>query len=255
MTSVNPFVFPALIQLIFPHFLLSSHFFLCGCPNRAPISSTAVTLLNTHTNNSFGEARFNPLLLCSIYGLSISLLTRGQHEFGSVCCFCCFPFSFLFLAQHQNIRPVQQMVPVYILHLCKSNQNHASSRWLHSHMQRKSHFGLIFSRKFKAKVKRLPTRLLEVYTVRKIKKDFVEKQKSGMRNVIQSLRTGSVFAGADCLRLLFASERNKVIRSQSHRVTKSDFLIQCAYRVRHEFVDVALSHQHLAYCLLPRLAA
>lgn len=53
----------------------------------------------------------------------------------------------------------------------------------------------------------------------------------------------------------FASERNKVIRSQSHRVTKSDFLIQCAYRVRHEFVDVALSHQHLAYCLLPRLAA
>lgn len=90
---------------------------------------------------------------------------------------------------------------------------------------------------------------------KKKKKDFVEKQKSGMRNVIQSLRTGSVFAGTDCLRLFFASERNKVIRSQSHRVTKSDFLIQCAYRVRHEFVDVALSHQHLAYCLLPRLAA
>lgn len=95
MTSANPFVFSALIQLIFPHFLLSSHFFLCGCPNRAPISSTAVTLLNTHTNNSFGKARFNPLLLCSIYGLSISLLTRGQHEFGSVCCFLLFSFFFL----------------------------------------------------------------------------------------------------------------------------------------------------------------
>lgn len=26
----------------------------------------------------------------------------------------------------------------------------------------------------------------------------MEKQKSGMRNVIQSLRTGSVFAGTDC---------------------------------------------------------
>lgn len=176
MTSANPFVFSALIQLIFPHFLLSSHFFLCGCPNRAPISSTAVTLLNTHTNNSFGKARFNPLLLCSIYGLSISLLTRGQHEFGSVCCFCCFPF--FLKKQHQNIRPVQQMVPVYILHLCKSNQNHASSRWLHSHMQRKSHFGLIFSRNFKAKVKRLPTMLLEVYTVKKInKKGFCGKTK------------------------------------------------------------------------------
>lgn len=83
--------------------------------------------------------------------------------------FVVFVVFLFFLKQHQNIRPVQQMVPVYILHLCKSNQNHASSRWLHSHMQRKSHFGLIFSRNFKAKVKRLPTMLLEVYTVKKIK--------------------------------------------------------------------------------------
>lgn len=149
------------------------------------------------------------------------------------------------------------MVPVYILHLCKSNQNHASSRWLHSHMQRKSHFGLIFSRKFKAKVKRLPTMLLEVYTVKKKKKKRIlwknKNQEWEMLSkaweLVRYLLARTVYA------FFFASERNKVIRSQSHRVTKSDFLIQCAYRVRHEFVDVALSHQHLAYCLLPRLAA
>lgn len=36
----------------------------------------------------------------------------------------------------------------------------------------------------------------------------------------------------------------------------SQSLISCScVRVRHEFVDVALSQQHLAYCLLPRLAA
>lgn len=92
--------------------------------------------------------------------------------------FVVFVVFLFFLKQHQNIRPVQQMVPVYILHLCKSNQNHASSRWLHSHMQRKSHFGLIFSRNFKAKVKRLPTMLLEVYTVKKKnKKGFCGKTK------------------------------------------------------------------------------
>lgn len=138
------------LELIVADFTLLTLFCFSsrGCPNSAPISFMTVTLLITHAGNDFLETRdIIPYRSVSRKGLSVLLLTRGQHKFGLLCCFCCFA------SKHQTCATNGSS---YFQHLYPNPiRNHASGRWLRSHMQRKSHFDFIFRRQMKGKVKRL----------------------------------------------------------------------------------------------------
>lgn len=210
-----------------------------GCPNSAPISFMTVTLLITHAGNDFLETR-DIIRYCSVSrkGLSVLLLTRGQHKFGLLCCFCCFA------SKHQTCATNGSS---YFQHLYPNPiRNHASGRWLRSHMQRKSHFDFIFRRQMKGKVKRL-------WSILPNGRKYREQLNKKTLCLWPERRFNVCYY--HCAPFYLQPWQIKWSHPSPTGSQCLICLLLCTYGVRHEFVDVALSQQHLAHCLPPRLAA